>query len=244
MTKSWPTFSRTVMCASVRSTQRLSVLCRGGFFLTAAPGPGPAHATSTAPAMIISGSFSRIGAVRLPSQAFVPHRPPVGDGDRVELEVQLVREVERHLLRPLRLDDALVLVEDDVLEVAQDVVGLVEVVVPTDSQEPPALVLTDRLGREEVQHPLLPAPAEAQHDGVGKVQLVAAAALRLLLLLVREHGEVGRVRRLGPDDLVVEDMLLGPHLVRGDDRPLRVAEESWMDEGEVAEVGEVLHLAR
>src|SRR5262245_42710782 len=76
--------------------------------------PG-SRSTSRPPALA-----DRAGAGREPVLA---HRPPVADRDRVELEVQLGGEVERHLLGPLRFDDALVLVEDRVLERLQHLDG-------------------------------------------------------------------------------------------------------------------------
>ena len=78
----------------------------------------------------------------------------------------------------------------------------------------------------------------------GQVQLVAAAALGRLDDLVAEHRELLVRRSLGPDDLVVEDVAVRRDLVARDDGPLRVAEQPRVHEREVAEVGEVLDLAR
>ena len=61
-------------------------------------------------------------------------------------------------------------------------------------------------------------------------------------LLVREDGEVVGVRSLRPDDLVLEHMTVRVNLVVRDDGPLRVAEQTRVDEREMPEVGEVLDL--
>ena len=45
-------------------------------------------------------------------ETLVAHRAPVGDSDRVEREMQLVREIERDDLRALRLHNDLILSED------------------------------------------------------------------------------------------------------------------------------------
>jgi hypothetical protein len=76
------------------------------------------------------------------------------------------------------------------------------------------------------------------------VQLVAAPALGRLDDLVAEDRELRVRRSLGPDDLVAEDVAVGRDLVAGNDGPLRIAEQARVDEREVAEVGEVLDLAR
>src|SRR6266511_4247545 len=75
------------------------------------------------------------------------------------------------------------------------------------------------------------------------MELVAAPPFRLRFLLVREDREVLRVRSLGTDDLVVQDVALDPDLVVRDDRALGIAEQAGVHEREVAEVGEVLDLA-
>jgi len=62
---------------------------------------GGSRGAPTAPRRVAGGQPER------------PHRLAVGDRHRVELQVQLGREVERHLLGPLRLDDYLVLAEVD-----------------------------------------------------------------------------------------------------------------------------------
>src|ERR671923_169766 len=111
-------------------------------------------------------------------------------------------EVERYLLGPLRLDDALVLAEDHVLELDEQLVGLLEVVVPSDHEVAAAAITRDRLRGEEVDHAFAPAPAEPQDDRVRQVQLVAVPPHRPFALLVGEHRGVGRVRRFRPDDLV------------------------------------------
>src|SRR5207302_7762544 len=56
--------------------------------------------------------------------------------------------------------------------------------------------------------------------------------------------EVVGVRRLRADDLVAKHVPVDLDLVPRHDGPLRVAEQARMDEGEVAEVGEVLDLPR
>ncbi len=180
----------------------------------------------------------------LQSEAARAHRTPVSDRDGVEGEMELVREVERHPLRPLRLDDDPVLFEDDVLELLQHRVGLLQVVVAADHEEARRPLGPVGTAGEEVDHPGLTSPAEPQDDRVGEVQLVAAATLGRDDDLVPEHGEVLVRRCLRPHDLVAQDVTVGLDGVPRHDRPLGVAEQPGVDEGEVAEVGEVLDLAR
>jgi hypothetical protein len=138
--------------------------------------------------------------------------------------VQLIGQVERHALGPLRFHDDLILAEDRVFEFAQDAAWLIEIVIPADDHVPRAAIRADRLGREEVNHAPRTAPAEAQDDRVGQMQLIRAAPLRRSGLGVREHREVVAVRRLWPDDRVVQDVAIGADFVLGHDRPVRVAE--------------------
>src|SRR6266498_6064219 len=134
----------------------------------------------------------------------IGHGTPVGDGDRVELEVQLVAEIERHLLGALRLDHAHVLPEDDVLALLEDPVGLVEVVVLADEAIATAAIRSERLRVEEVEELLAAAPVHVADDRVGQVQLVARPAHGALAVLVGEHGVRLRAPRFGPLELVVE----------------------------------------
>src|SRR5436190_8794162 len=62
----------------------------------------------------------------------VGHRAPVGDGDGVELEVQLLAEVEGHFLGTLGLDHLQILAEDDVLELLEHRLRLADIVVLPD----------------------------------------------------------------------------------------------------------------
>ena len=149
--------------------------------------PETAVAGPPAAAAAASALYTGLDPV-IHGQAVLAHRAAVGDRHRVELEVELGGEVERHLLGPLGLDDALVLIEDRVLECLQHLGRLVEVVVSTHHQEPDALVGADRLGGEEVHHPLLATPADAQHDRVRQVQLVAAAAFGRLAWSLAKIG--------------------------------------------------------
>src|SRR5579862_6275942 len=75
------------------------------------------------------------------------------------------------------------------------------------------------------------------------MQLVAAAALGLLALLVSEYGKIVGVRRLRPDDLVVQHVALGADFMGRYSCSLRIAQQAGMDEWEMAEVGEIFHLA-
>ena len=92
--------------------------------------------TSLSSGSLFGGDPDRVAC----REAEVAHGPAVGDGHRVELQVQLVGQVERHLLGPLRLDDALVLPEDPRLELLEHPVGLVEVVVAADDAVAAAVV--------------------------------------------------------------------------------------------------------
>ena len=76
------------------------------------------------------------------------------------------------------------------------------------------------------------------------MQLVAAAPLRRIGLLVGEHREVIAVRRFRPDNRVAQDVAVGMHLVPGHHRPLRIAEQAGVHPREVTEIGEVLDLPR
>src|SRR5262245_59250009 len=107
-----------------------------------------------------SGRSSRGGAIEVTGETLRAHRPPVGDG--VELEVQLVREVERNDVGTLRLDDALILVEDDVLELLEHRVGLLEVVVAAHDDVAGAALGPERLRGEEVHHLFAAAPAQSE----------------------------------------------------------------------------------
>src|SRR5258707_978686 len=69
-------------------------------------------------------------------------------------------------LRPLRFHHYLVLAEDGVFEVLQDALGLLQIVVPADDHVPGTAVRATRLRGEEIHHPVRPAPAEPQDDGV------------------------------------------------------------------------------
>src|SRR5262245_11004640 len=114
----------------------------------------------------------------------VGHGAPVGHGDRVELEMQLLAEVERHLLRPLRLDHAPVLPEDHVLELLEHALGLVEVVVLPDEAVAAAAIGGDRLGDKQIEEAFRAAPVHVYYDRVGQTELVARATHRALALLV------------------------------------------------------------
>src|SRR5260370_32610075 len=65
-------------------------------------------------------------------QSEAAHGLAISHRYRVEAQVQLIGQVERDALRALGFHDHLVLAEDGVLEVTQDLVGLVGVVVPAD----------------------------------------------------------------------------------------------------------------
>src|SRR6266849_5440947 len=147
----------------------------------------------------------------------IVHRAPVGDGDRVELEVELLAQVEGHLLGALGLHHARVLTEDHVLELLEHAVRLVEVVVLADQAVAAAPVGGDRLRDEEIEEPVAPAPVHVDDDRVGQAQLVARVADRLLAGLVREQGVLRGALRLRAPELVVEDVSLGPHVGRDDD---------------------------
>src|SRR5579862_7046893 len=89
---------------------------------------GPATSSVSSPAAP-SRSSPRSGAAttsdcscppeRESAESLSAHRPPVRDGNRVELQVHLVGQVERHLLGALGLDHSAVLLEDRVLELLQ-----------------------------------------------------------------------------------------------------------------------------
>ena len=79
------------------------------------------------------------------------HGPAIRHRDRVELQMQFIGQVERNLLGTLRLDDALILVEDGVLERLQYRIRLIEVVIAADDAVALTLVRTDRAGSKEVQ---------------------------------------------------------------------------------------------
>src|SRR4029450_5072873 len=132
----------------------------------------------------------------------VAHRAPVGDGNRVELEVQLLAEVERNLLGALRLDDPAVLFEDDVFELLEDGVRLVEVVVLADQAIATAAIGGHRLRDEQIQKLLRTAPVHVDDDGVGHVQLVARTANRLLAMHVGEERVLRGALRLRALELV------------------------------------------
>src|SRR5262249_15062438 len=122
------------------------------------------------------------------------HRPPVGDGSGVRaLDVQLGREIERHLLGTLRLDDPLVLGTDRLGQPASLLllVGR-QGIVPRDQQEPGALLRAGRTDRE-----------------VERLDLVALVAALLEVdregqlhgVLAPMAGWVNRVRSFVPTEL-------------------------------------------
>ena len=78
-------------------------------------------------------------------ETLLTHRPAVVDRDRVERQVHLGGQVERHPLGTLGLDDASVLLEDRALELLQYLGRLVGVVVAPDHDVAGAPVLGDRL---------------------------------------------------------------------------------------------------
>src|SRR6185503_19086451 len=98
-----------------------------------------------------------------------------------------------------------------------------------DDAETAAGVRGDWLRREEVHHPLVTAPAEAQRDRVRQVQLVAAASYGPVALLVGKHGKVVAVRSLGAHDLIVQDVTANLDVVVGHHGTCRVAEQTRMD---------------
>ncbi len=160
------------------------------------------------------------------------HRAPVGDGDRVEGEMELVREVERHPFGALRFDDTAVLREDHVFELLQHGVRLLEVVVAGDREEARCPLGPLGAAGEEVDHAGLATPTQPEHDRVREVELVPAPALGSLDHLVPEDREVVVGRSLGADDLVAKHVTVGPHLVARDDGALRIAEQAGVDERE------------
>ncbi len=94
-------------------------------------------------------------------------------------------------------------------------IGIVEVVVAADDAVAAAALGRLGLRGEEVDHALVAAPAETQHDRVGQVQLVAAAPLGLHGLGVGEHLEVVAVGRFGTHDRVVQHVPARLHAVLG-----------------------------
>lgn len=84
------------------------------------------------------------------------HRPPIGHGHGIELQVQLVGEIERHLLGPLRFHDALILAENHALEFLQRAVGIVEVVVAPDDAVTAAAIRLRAATRRAYTIPLVP----------------------------------------------------------------------------------------
>src|SRR6266478_1957798 len=176
-------------------------------------------------------------------EAEIVHRAPVGDGDGVELQMELLAEVEGDLFGALRLHYAGVLPEDHILELLEHAVGLAEVVVLADQAVAAAALGRDRLRDEEINQLLAPAPVHVHHDRVGQAELVARAANGILAVLVREDRILRRALRFRTLELVVEDVSLGPHVGRDDLHAVRVAEQPGMHPWEVREVGEVLDLA-
>ena len=75
------------------------------------------------------------------------------------------------------------------------------------------------------------------------MEFVPTAPFRFDHLFVGEDGEVVAVGRFGADDGVVEDMVTDFDFIFGDKRPFWIAEQAGVNPREVAEVGEVLHLA-
>src|SRR3989442_8014642 len=124
-------------------------------------------------------------------EAEIVHRPPVGDRDRVELEVQLLAQIEGHLLGTLRFDDPAVLAEDDVLELLEHAVRLVHVVVLADETVPSAAIAGQGLRDEEIEELFARTPVHVDDDRVRQVQLVTRVADRLLAVLVREQRILG-----------------------------------------------------
>jgi hypothetical protein len=87
---------------------------------------------------------------KLRESSSVSDRRPIRPGD-----MQLLREINRQLLRPLRLGDRAVLVEDERLEVGEaGVGGGVEVIGPRVPHERPASARGQRRDREEQQEPV------------------------------------------------------------------------------------------
>ena len=89
--------------------------------------------------------------------------------------------------------------------------------------------------------PRRPSPAAARSCRAGAAR--SGCAARRLRSSFAKTGK-SSVRRLGPHDLVVQDVALGLDLVARHDRALGVAEQARVHPREVAEVGEVLDLAR
>src|SRR5262249_29014479 len=95
---------------------------------------------------------------RTSREAEVGHGAAAGHGHRVELEVELLAQIEGHLLGALRFHHPAILPEDHVLEFLENAVGLLEVVVLADQAVAAAAVGRHGLGDEEIEELLASAP--------------------------------------------------------------------------------------
>jgi thioredoxin-dependent peroxiredoxin len=172
------------------------------------------------------------------------HGATVGNCYGVELQVQFLGEIKRNAVGTLRFHDSLILSEDYVFKVLQDRRWLLEIVVPANHAVAATPIVRLGLRSEQIKHAFRAAPAEAQDDGVRQMEFVTAATLGALGLGIREDRKIVAVGGFGPPDLVVHNHALDSSSVRRDDRPLRIAQQTGMDPRKMAEVGEILHLAR